>query len=146
MKIALTTDEIFPIHQVIFDELKKRGHDVVLFGAFQTQKEEPWVKCALEAAQAIQKGDCEEGIFFCWTGTGISIAANKVKGIRAALCGDSETAKGARIWNDANVLCLSNRLLSEDLAQEILEAWFLVCDGTQGEERALAINMFEERS
>ena len=65
-----------------------------------------------------------KGIVFCWTGTGASIAANKVRGIRAALCHDAETARGARIWNRANVLALSLRATSEALAKEILEAWF----------------------
>jgi len=66
----------------------------------------------------------QEGVLFCWTGTGISMAANKVPGIRAALCADAETARGARRWNHANVLVLSLRLTSEAQAQEILEAWF----------------------
>lgn len=143
MKIALTTDEVYPVHQVIFAELKKLGHDVVLFGAFQTHQEEPWVESAIEAAQAIEKGECVEGIFLCWTGTGISIAANKVKGIRAALVGDAETAKGARMWNDANVLCLSNRLLSEGLAKEILNVWFSPHDRKSGQESAQKIQKFE---
>jgi ribose 5-phosphate isomerase B len=69
-------------------------------------------------------GQADEGIVFCWTGTGASIAANKVRGIRAALCHDAETARGARIWNHANVLALSLRVTSEALAKEILEAWF----------------------
>ena len=69
-------------------------------------------------------GRAEEGILFCWTGTGVSIAANKVPGIRAALCGDAETARGARLWNNANVLCLSMRATSEVIAREILDAWF----------------------
>ena len=124
MKIALTTDEVYPVHQTVLAELKKLGHEVTLFGAFKTNKEEPWQECARVAAQAIERGECDEGIFFCWTGTGISIAANKVSDIRAALCTDAETARGARLWNDANVLCLSNRLLSDGLAKEIIAAWF----------------------
>jgi ribose 5-phosphate isomerase B len=70
------------------------------------------------------RGDCDHGVFFCWTGTGISIAANKVSGIRAALCSDPGQAAGARVWNHASVLCLSNRTLADDLAKEILTAWF----------------------
>jgi ribose 5-phosphate isomerase B len=69
-------------------------------------------------------GEADEGILFCWTGTGVSIAANKVPGIRAALCGDAETARGARAWNQANVLCMSLRSTSETVAEEILESWF----------------------
>ncbi|KKL75601.1 hypothetical protein LCGC14_2053280, partial [marine sediment metagenome] len=66
----------------------------------------------------------DEGVLCCWTGTGVSIAANKVPGVRAALCGDAETARGARAWNDANLLCLSLRTTTEAVAGEILEAWF----------------------
>jgi len=72
----------------------------------------------------VARGDCDQGVFFCWTGTGISIAANKISGIRAALCSDPGQAEGARVWNHANVLCLSNRTLADDLAKEILSAWF----------------------
>jgi ribose 5-phosphate isomerase B len=83
-----------------------------------------WPAVARLVAETVAKGDAEEGILCCWTGTGVSIAANKVPGIRAALCEDAETARGARLWNDANVLCLSLRRTSEVIAQEILEAWF----------------------
>ena len=71
----------------------------------------------------MSEGRCEQGILFCWTGTGVSMAANKVPGVRAALCSDAETAKGARLWNDANVLCMSLRLASPEVAGEILDAW-----------------------
>jgi ribose 5-phosphate isomerase B len=69
-------------------------------------------------------GVADQGVLFCWTGTGVSMAANKVPGIRAALCGDAETARGARAWNQANVLCMSLRGTSEIVAREILDAWF----------------------
>ena len=75
-------------------------------------------------AEAVASGAADEGILFCWTGTGVSLAANKVPGIRAALCDDAETARGARLWNKANVLCLSIRRTSEVEAKEILDAWF----------------------
>jgi ribose 5-phosphate isomerase B len=80
----------------------------------------------------VAKGECDEGIFFCWSGTGISMAANKVAGIRAALCSDPGAARAARVWNHANVLCLSNRTLSHDMAKEILAAWLDTEPGTQG--------------
>lgn len=124
MKIAVCSDELYPINDVVVDELKRLGHDVVLFGAIKSRQNEAWVQVAKEAAESIRQGHCDEGVFFCWTGTGISIAANKVPGIRAALCTDAQTAAGARTWNHANVLALSNRLLSQDLAKEILAAWF----------------------
>jgi ribose 5-phosphate isomerase B len=79
---------------------------------------------AQEVAEAVVAGEADEAVLFCWTGTGISLAANKVPGIRAALCGDAETARGARLWNKANVLCLSLRATPEVVAKEILESWF----------------------
>jgi ribose 5-phosphate isomerase B len=84
----------------------------------------PWPEVAACVAHDVADGVADEGILFCWTGTGVSIAANKVPGIRAALCGDAETARGARLWNDANLLCLSLRTTTEALAQEIIKAWF----------------------
>lgn len=123
MKIAVCSDEPYAVNDVVVAELMRRGHEVVRFGSLRSGRDEPWAKVAREAAEAVASGACEEGVFFCWTGTGISMAANKVPGIRAALCTDAETARGARIWNHANVLALSNRLCSPDLAKEILDAW-----------------------
>lgn len=132
MRIAVVSDEPYAVHDVVVAELEHRGHEVVRFGAIATAAEHPWAEVAEEAAMAVARGDCAEGIFFCWTGTGISIAANKVAGIRAALCGDPGTAAGARVWNHANVLCLSNRTLSPDMAKEILAAWFDTDPGEKG--------------
>lgn len=123
MKIAVCSDEPYRVNQVTIEELEKRGHEVVRFGSLATGNEEPWAEVARHAAEAVARGDCDEGVFFCWTGTGISIAANKVPGVRAALCTDPETARGARVWNHANVLALSNRLISDDRVKEILAAW-----------------------
>src|SRR3954453_23526229 len=124
MMIALCSDELYPVHSRVEQELALRGHQIVKFGALETGREAPWVLCAEQAARAVVSGACAEGIFICWSGTGISMAANKVPGIRAALCTDAGTVRAARKWNHANVLCLSNRLLSEDLSKELLEAWF----------------------
>ncbi len=124
MRIALVSDEPYAVHAVVEAELQRRGHSVRRFGTFVDGSERPWAPAAEEAALAIILGECDEGIFFCWTGTGISIAANKVFGIRAALCGDAPTAAAARVWNHANVLCLSNRTLAPDVAREVLAAWF----------------------
>ncbi len=132
MRIALCSDEPYPVHAVVRALLEQRGHEVVPFGAVADGREAPWADAAEEAALAVVSGACAEGIFFCWTGTGISIAANKVPGIRAALCTDPGTARGARTWNHANVLCLSNRLLSPDMAREIVEAWLDTPPGEQG--------------
>lgn len=123
MKIAVGSDMDMYVARVVVAELHKMGHEVQTFGALVTGSA-PWPKVAIESAHAVAEGICDQAVLFCWTGTGISMAANKVKGIRAALCTDAETAKGARQWNDANVLCMSLRLTSEVVAKEILEAWF----------------------
>jgi ribose 5-phosphate isomerase B len=148
MKIAVTTDELYPIHPVVIEWLKQHGYDPVCFGALKAKQNESWVKAAQEAALAIQHGECAEGIFFCWTGTGIAIAANKFTNIRAALCVDAETARAARVWNHANVLALSNRLLSQDVAKEILIAWFEDYDrvrGKQGIDELVALESATEK-
>lgn len=132
MRIAFAADEPYPVHATIRAVLEARGHEVVPFGACATGAEAPWALVADEAARAVVEGRCDEGVFLCWTGTGISIAANKVRGIRAALCGDPGTAAGARVWNHANVLCLSHRTLSDDMAKEILAAWLDTPTGTAG--------------
>jgi len=144
MRIAVTSDELYPVHPFVLEWLKQQGHEPVLFGALQSGQEECWIQSAQKAAQAIKDGQCEEGIFFCWTGTGISMAANKIPGIRAALCTDAETARGVRIWNHANVLALSNRLLSQDIAREILTAWFEGFDKAKGTRGVTALMDLEE--
>ena len=129
MKLAVGSDERTHVTDAVVAELRKRGHTVELFGALCDEKA-LWPQVALLVAERVARGDADEGILFCWTGTGISIAANKVTGIRAALCHDAETAKGARLWNRANALCLSLRATSEVIAKEILDAWFAMPLGT----------------
>lgn len=145
MKIAFCSDEPYPVHEVVRRELEARGHEVVAFGAIASGKEEPWAAVAEQAALSLTRGQCDEGIFFCWSGTGISMAANKLPGIRAALCTDPGSAAAARIWNHANVLCLSNRLLSGDLAKEILAAWFDTASGDRGEAGVALMNELDQR-
>lgn len=144
MKIAVCSDELYSVNDFVVQELEHRGHEVTVFGAIKSRKEEPWAKVAREAAETIVRGECEEGIFFCWTGTGISIAANKVPGIRAALCTDAQTTSAARIWNHANVLALSNRLTTPDLAKEILTAWFETPMDTKGKAGVDELNAMDE--
>ena len=145
MKIAVCSDEPYRVNDLAIEELEKRGHEVKRFGSVASGKDEPWADVARAAAEAVASGDCHEGVFFCWTGTGISIAANKVPGVRAALCTDPETARGARVWNHANVLALSNRLTSEDRLKEILEAWFEVePTDPRGDEGARGVAAIEE--
>ena len=99
------------------------GHEVLVHGD-PTGTHEEYVDVAEQVGRDVAEGRADEGIVMCWTGTGVSIAANKVPGVRAALCHDSETARGARRWNHANVLAMSMRATSGPLAEEILEAWF----------------------
>ncbi len=123
MKIALSADERHHIVDVILAELERRGHQVVYFGP-EPGEEKDWPDVTVQAVRQVVQGQADEAIVMCWTGTGATIAANKVKGIRAALCHDAQTAKGARIWNHANVLALSMRATSDAIAKEILDAWF----------------------
>src|SRR5689334_9504488 len=106
------------------EELRKRGHEPIVHGALNDDERDDWAWASEAAARDVAEGRAEQGLVACWTGTGASIAANKVPGIRAALCADAETARGARKWNDANVLALSLRTTSEALLEEILDAWF----------------------
>jgi ribose 5-phosphate isomerase B len=129
MRIAVGSDERTHLTGLIIAVLADRGHETVLFGALarvEAGQEDgtDWPIVSRQVAESVASGDCAEGIVFCWTGTGASIAANKVPGIRAALCQDAETARGARIWNHANVLALSLRSTGEGVAREILDAWF----------------------
>jgi ribose 5-phosphate isomerase B len=123
MKIAIGADERLTVVEAALEYLAERGDEANWFGPKPGQTD-PWPQIAKQVAEKVAEGVVEEGILFCWTGTGVSIAANKVPGVRAALCVDAETARGARLWNNANVLCLSLRLTSEILLEEILEAWF----------------------
>jgi len=123
MRIALGADEKTSLTEFLQADLERRGHDVTVMGPPAGERTE-WVDVAHTLASQVADVVFEQGVLCCWTGTGVSIVANKVPGIRAALCGDAETARGARMWNDANVLCLSLRATSETVAKEILDAWF----------------------
>jgi ribose 5-phosphate isomerase B len=124
MRISVAADERTGVAQAVVDELRRRGHEPVPHGALNDEERDDWAWASEAAARDVADGRAEQGIVCCWTGTGASIAANKVHGVRAALCGDAETARGARKWNDANVLALSLRSTSEPLLTEILDAWF----------------------
>ena len=123
MKIAVSTDERTGLVETLLRELNERHHTVEYIGP-EAGEDADWPEVTCRAAELVASGAADEGIVMCWTGTGASIAANKVKGIRAALCRDAETAKGARIWNHANVLALSLQATSESILKEILDAWF----------------------
>jgi ribose 5-phosphate isomerase B len=124
MRIAFGSDEATPLTEAVEAWLREHGHDTLHFGALRPGDDDAWTSMARAAGEAVASGDCVFGIVCCWSGTGASIAANKVTGVRAALCRDAVTAQAARTWNDANVLALSLRATSTDVAREILEAWF----------------------
>lgn len=126
LKVAVGSDDTYSIAKFILEYLKEKGFSVVPVGALETGKPEPWPKVGFEVGKLVAEGKVDMGVVICYTGTGVSIAANKVKGVRAALVTDAKNAEGARLWNDANVLALSARLTSEEVAKEIIEAWFKV--------------------
>ena len=124
MRIAVSADELTGVAEALPEELRRRGHEPVLHGAYSAAERPDWAWASEAAARDVADGRADQGIVTCWTGTGASIAANKVPGIRAALCVDAQTAEGARRWNDANVLALSLRATSQAELEEILDAWF----------------------
>ena len=125
MRIAIGSDAATELTEALLAELGERGHKIYAFGPMKLgEADRDWPLVSAEVAQAVADGGVDEGIVCCWTGTGASIAANKIEGIRCALVGDAETARGARIFNHANVLALSLRATSVPVMKEILDAWF----------------------
>ncbi|HEY4386911.1 MAG TPA: RpiB/LacA/LacB family sugar-phosphate isomerase [Ktedonobacteraceae bacterium] len=148
MKIAVGSDERTHLTEIVLEDLRKRGHELILFGPLaESDPDSDWPLTSSRTAEAVATGQADEGIVFCWTGTGASIAANKVAGIRAALCHDAETARGARTWNHANVLALSLRTTSEAFAKEILDVWFATpySDDAWNCQQIARIHQLEER-
>jgi ribose 5-phosphate isomerase B len=124
VRIAVAADELTGVADALPEELRRRGHEPILHGAYHEGERPDWAWASESAARDVVDARADQAIVACWTGTGASIAANKVPGIRAALCGDAQTADGARRWNDANVLALSLRATSRAQLEEILDAWF----------------------
>lgn len=118
VRIVLGSDEESPLLDPLEALLLQKGH-VVTWVA----RGDPWPEVGRRVAVAVAHGQADRGVACCWTGTGVSIAANKVPGVRAALCVDAQIAAGARRWNDANVLALSLAMTSEDALEEILDAF-----------------------
>ena len=123
MKLAVGSDEKTLLTDFVVEELRKRGHEVHLFGPLRGEAI-GWPDVGEKVALEVSSRLADQGVVFCWTGTGVTIAANKVPGVRAALCWDAETARGARLWDDANVLAMSLRSTPTAVAKEILDAWF----------------------
>ena len=136
MRIAVSSDERTGVAEAVVAGLRARGHEPVVHGALSESERDDWAWASEAAARDVADGRAEQAVVCCWTGTGASIAANKVRGVRAALCGDAATAEGARKWNDANVLALSLRTTSEALLEEILDAWFAGTPSDEADDRA----------
>jgi ribose 5-phosphate isomerase B len=136
MRIALACDELTGVAGSLTGELERRGHEVIPHGALAEDERDDWAWASEAAARDVVEGRADEAIVCCWTGTGASIAANKVAGVRAALCVDAATAAGARRWNDANALALSLRLTSGAELTEILDAWFAPAGEADHSDRA----------
>lgn len=127
MRIAVGSDERTSLTDAVRGDLRARGHEVVAVGPAadeESEHDKQWAQVGREVGELVAGGVADTAVLFCWTGTGASIAANKVPGVRAALCADAPTAAGARRWNDANVLVMSLRATSVELAREMLDAWF----------------------
>ncbi|HLK43974.1 MAG TPA: RpiB/LacA/LacB family sugar-phosphate isomerase [Thermoleophilia bacterium] len=129
MRVAFGTDEATAVTTAVQETLAELGHDVIVLANPDT-----WPDAGRRVGEAVASGQADLGVVCCWTGTGVSIAANKVAGVRAALCTDAETARGARRWNDANVLAFGLRLTSEVVAREMIEVFLTT--GVDDEERA----------
>ena len=157
MRVSVSADEPTGIAEDLVASLRRRGHEVLLHGALiaadqapepglgervgaderaATRERPAWAWASEAAARDVADGRAEQAIVCCWTGTGASIAANKVRGVRAALCADAATAAGARRWNDANVLALSLRATSQAQLEEILDAWFAGEASEEADDRA----------
>ena len=120
MKIVVGADDEGRVADVVVDELRARGHDVTVLDRDQ------WPDVARRVAETVASGDADQGMLFCWTGTGTSMAANKVPGVRAALAWEPWIAEGARRWNDANVLVMSLKRTEPETAKQIVDAWLAV--------------------
>jgi ribose 5-phosphate isomerase B len=143
MRIAIAADERTGVADAVVEEVRRRGHEPLLHGALSDEERDDWAWASEAAARDVAGGRAQQGIVCCWTGTGASIAANKVPGVRAALCGDAATADGARRWNDANVLALSLRATSAAVLEEILDAWFAAAPSPEADDRANVAHLDE---
>jgi ribose 5-phosphate isomerase B len=120
MRIVLGADDEGAVADAVVDDLRERGHDVTVL------EREQWPEVARKVGEAVASGEADQGVVFCWTGTGTAMAANKVPGVRAALVWEPWIAEGARRWNDANVLVMSLKRTAPETARAILDAWFAV--------------------
>jgi ribose 5-phosphate isomerase B len=133
VRILVGSDDEGGVAESVVDDLRSRGHDVTVLAT------EQWPEVARKVAEGVASGEADQGVLFCWTGTGTSMAANKVPGVRAALVWDPWIAEGARRWNDANVLVLSLKRTSPEQARQILDAWFSVDAPDEDERENIAL-------
>jgi ribose 5-phosphate isomerase B len=120
VRIVVGADDEGEVAEAVVEELRQRGHEVTVLDR------EQWPDVARRVGEAVAAGEADQGMLFCWTGTGTSMAANKVPGVRAALAWDPWIAEGARRWNDANVLVMSLKRTTPETAKQILDAWLQV--------------------
>jgi ribose 5-phosphate isomerase B len=120
VRIVVGADDEGAVADAVVEELRSRGHDV------EVLEREQWPDVAARVARTVAAGEADQGVLFCWTGTGTSMAANRVPGVRAALAWDPWIAEGARKWNDANVLVMSLKRTDPGTAREIVDAWLSV--------------------
>ncbi|HKH30888.1 MAG TPA: RpiB/LacA/LacB family sugar-phosphate isomerase [Gaiellaceae bacterium] len=120
MRIVVGADDEGAVADAVVEDLRSRGNEVIVL------ERDRWPEVARQVGEAVASGDADQGIVFCWTGTGTAMAANKVPGVRAALVWDPWIAEGARRWNDANVLVMSLKRTAPETARAILDAWFAV--------------------
>jgi ribose 5-phosphate isomerase B len=146
MRISVAADEDTGVARDVVEELRRRGHQVVMHGALEAAERDDWAWASEAAARDVAAGRADQAVVCCWTGTGASIAANKVPGVRAALCVDAYTAEGARKWNDANVLALSLRLTSRAELSEILDAWLAAAPSPDAADQANIAHVGEIQS
>jgi len=132
VRIVVGADEENEVTAAVVDELNRRGHETIPL------RPEPWPDVARRVGEAVAEGRADQGMLFCWTGTGTAMAANKVPGVRAALAWEPWIAEGARRWNDANVLVMSFKRLTPEAAREIVGAWLQVSEPDPGEAANIA--------
>jgi ribose 5-phosphate isomerase B len=143
MRISVSADSLDGVAEQVMTALRERGHEVVPHGALSAEERDDWAWASESAARDVSEGRADQAVVCCWTGTGASIAANKVPGVRAALCVDAYTADGARKWNDANVLAISLRLTSAVMLEEILDAWLAGLPSTDAADQANVAHLGE---
>src|SRR5262245_23738691 len=132
MRFVVGADDVGDVLDAAVDQLRRAGHDVDVLDR------DRWPDVAERVGRAVAAGDADQGLLFCWTGTGTSMAANKVPGVRAALAWDPWIAEGARRWNDANVLVMSLKKTSPDAARAIVDAWLSVSAPDEDERENIA--------